>query len=63
MDDDRLSKLEEVFTFRKWERRGFIESVRKRVTGDMRGKTLKVMEFPAGIFQKELVNGQILLKS
>lgn len=44
MDDNRLSNFGEVATVRRWERRGFIKSIRERETGDTGGKILKVME-------------------
>ena len=39
-----LSNFGKVSTVRRWERRGFIKSIRERVTGDTGGKILKVME-------------------
>jgi len=41
MDDNRLSNLGKVATVRRWERRGFMKSIRERVTGDTRGKILR----------------------
>lgn len=44
--------LGEVYTFRTWERKGFIKSIRKKVTRDNRGKALKITEFQTCTFQK-----------